>query len=758
MLGFFLADVVATSITAWLLVCASGHGRYGCLEVGLAWFWSFIALIAGAGVILGMTGGFGEIGFLAFHGTVLMGLVLVRRHSLAADFAAFGVAGRQARQFFSTPGSDRFLGLGLLVILAGLTVISAWAEPAVSDALGYHLPRIGAWLQDGKIRVLVGTTDERLNFMGVLPEIVMAWLVGSTREGFHMVVLAQAIGGIITIGATIGLARQSGLGRGASLMAGGLLLGMANVVVQFTAAQTDLFTAGVFAVSFYLWLMALRRGESSPLGALGAGLSLGAKGTLFYMVPSAMLWVAWLAWHHRLPWPLWRRTLLMAALGIELFALPGFVRNWQAYGSALAPEAWVKKVHPGFDSVSGQLHKVYWNLTSSLVQNFDPQSQPCGLRTISRTAGMALAKQLPAKDNYALPGFDRRPALTKILMGAEPDADETSFGVATLLLFSVGTLVALAQWQLRKGRLILVWSLGVAMFLFFIHAMQIWGPFGFRYFVLVAPWVAIVAAWGVEQLGRRWRLVIWTLVAASTLDVSWHVTAHVIQAGRTSITQPERSLEYFAAKGWREWSQHLDRSEEPFLLSLPEWAPIAAFYRQWPQRKVVFKPDPGKSMTTAEDFVRGEKGWVIVPATRFIGHEGHVAESVWLFGGEENTIFSLAAYRTLDPGEKPQSTIYREKRAATEKSVTIDLLVKTVSSEKTYLAIANPAKSACRYAWATQLAQNNGILVAGSHIDIEMPWPKDGLGKARIVFYPIDGQKMGLDWPTVAVLAKGSLR
>jgi hypothetical protein len=753
--GIFLADAMVTGIAAWLLVCASGHGRRGCLEAGLAWFWSFIALIAGTGVVLGMTGGFGEIGFFAFHGIMLIGLLLARRRLIAADFAALGLVSRQARQFFNTPGSDRLLGLGLLMILAGLTAISAWAKPAVVDALTYHLPRIGAWLQDGKIRVL-GTTDARLNVVAVLPEIVMAWLVGSMREGYRMVIVAQAIGGIMAVGATVGLARYSGLSRSASILAGGLLLGMANVVVQFTAAQTDLFTTGVFAVSFYLWLVALRRGECSPLGALGAGLSLGAKGTLVYMAPGALLWVAWLAWHHRLPWLLWRRTLLLAALGVGLFALPGFVRNDEAYGHVLGPDTWVKKVQPGFDSVSGQLHKVYWNLTSTLAQNFDPQSQPYGLRTISLIAGLALDQLLPVKDNYTFPGYDRRASLKSVLLRTAPAADLTSFGTVTLLIFSAGSLIALAQWRLSKGRLILVWISGVVMFLLFLDVMQSWSPFEFRYFVLVSPWVAIVAAWGIEQVGRQWRLMAWMLVVAGTLDISWYETAYARETGWQSIARPENLVAYFAAMRWREWSQDLDHARDPLLLALPEERPLAAFYRQWPRRVVTFKPDPGNSVATAEDFVRGEKGWVIVPAARFLGREGHVAAKVILCDGDEKNPFSIAAYRTLDAGEKPLSIVYRQRRMATEKSVTYDLLVKTVSGVALRLALDNPGKNACGYAWATPLAQKRGVLAAGSHVIVEMPMPMNAVGEVQIAFVSLDGPRWGPNSPTVEILTNGS--
>lgn len=746
-----MADAVATSIAAWLLVCASGHSGRGCLEAGLAWFWSCIALIAGAGVILGITGGFGPSGFLVFHGLVLAGLVIARRRRRIADWAALGLAGRQARLFFNTPGSDRLLGLGLLMILTGLTAISAWAEPAVMDALTYHLPRIGHWLQDGKIQIL-STTDLRLNFVAVLPDIVMAWLLGGVREGFRMVVVAQAIGGIMAVGATVGLARQSGLGRGAALMAGGLLLGMANVAVQFTAAQTDLFTAGVLAVSFYLWLAALRRGECSVPGALGAGLALGAKGTLFYLAPGALLWVAWLAWHHRLPWSQWRRTGLAAILGVGLFALPAFVRNCQAYGNALGPAAWVGKLHQGFDSVSGQLHKVGWNLTASLAQNLDPHSQPHGLRTLARTAGLALIEQLPAQDKYTLDHLDRKAELAMILQRVRSDADVTSFGVVTLLLFSAGSLIALARWRLRNGHLILVWSAGVVTFLLFFHAMQQWHPFGFRYFVLVAPWVAIVAAWGIEQLGRPWRLGLWTLVMAAALDVGWYVTTRTHQAGWLSVAQPERSLGYFVATGWREWSRHLDHAGEPFRLALPEERPLTAFYRQWPRREVVFKADPGDHRATAEDFVRGETGWVIVPATRFLGREGRVAASVWLFDGDETNAYSLVAYRTLAAGENPRPIFYRQRRERTGNSVVYDLLVKPVDGEAIHLAFVNPTRSARGYLWSTPLAQNKGRLAAGERIVVEMPLPVDAVGEVKIVFDSPDGAETDAGSPTVEIV------
>lgn len=751
MSGTFLADAIITGITAWLFVCASRHGNHGWLESGLAWLWSFIALIAGTGVILGITGGFAPRGFLTGHALVLAISLITRRRMLATDWQTLCTAGKRGWQFLRTPGWERVIGLGLLIILSVLTVISVFAEPGVTDALTYHLPRIGHWLQEGKIR-MVDSSDARLNFVADLPDIVMAWLLGGMREGFRPAVLAQALGGIMAVGATIGLARQSGLERNAALLAGGLFLGMANVTAQFTAAQTDLFTTGIFAVSFYLWLAALRRGECSVLGAMGAGLALGAKGTLFYMAPGAALWVVWLAWKHPLPWRQWRGNVAAGLIGVLLFAAPAFFRNWQAYGSALGPAEWVKKHHQGFDSVSGQLHKLHWNVTSSLIQDLAPQSQPLGLRTASSAISETLMQQLPPADAYTLPGINRKDMLERIMQLPEPDADVGAFGLIPSLLFAIGTVLASTRYHQANGNLIAVWSTGVAAFLVFFHAMQQWHPYAFRYFVLVAPWVAIVAAWGIEQAGRPWSRIIWAVVILGALDVCWSVTAHQPQGGWKSATNPARSVVGFVAKGWNEWSRQLDRPEAPLLLALPEERPISAFYRQWPLREVGYRPDGPRDSTTAEEFVRGETGWTIVPVTRFMGREGRVAARVWLFADDENSQFSLAAYRNLGAGERPQPIVYRHKNVATDNSVSHELLVKAVSGEAIRLSVTNPADASIAFTWSTPLTQQKVTLTAHEKKVLELPMPLEVVGEIRVVFESIGEREPNAAKPTVELL------
>jgi hypothetical protein len=772
-LGVFLADSCVTAAAAWLLVCATRHHRHGGLEAALAWAWSFIALIAGAGVILGGIGGFGANGFLAAHAIVLAVLAGARKRALTHDVAALRHAGRQLRGVFARPGAERLIAGALSLALGALTVIAAWAEPAVFDTLTYHLPRIGHWLQEGRIDI-IDTTDTRLNFVAVLPDIVMAWLTGGTREGFRLVVLAQAAGGVMSVAATIGLARATGLTRSAALLAGALLLGMANVVAQFTAAQTDLFTTGVFAAAFYLWLCALRRGEVSTLGALGAGLALGAKGTLFYLAPGALLWVGWLALQHRLTWRQWRQTLLTGAAGVALFAGPGFLRNWQTYGDPLGPEEWVRKHHQGYASAAALTGKLSMNLTASLAQLLEPHSQPRAFHDTARAVGEGFAGRLPERDSHTLDNLSRRDTLASVLKRRVPDADVASFGAVLVVLYIVGTVLAVVAWRRRRAGqrisvsstpeaafvaarttaaadagLVLVWSAGVAIFVVFFHGMQQWHPYGFRYFVLAAPWIAIVAAWGMEQWSRLPRIAVWTFALATAADVGWHVTVHSHQSGWRSVVQPARSRGYYVYSGWREWSQQLDRADAPFSIALPEERPIGAFYRQRPSREVRYVADDARA-ATAEEFVRDQPGWVIVPAARFVGREGRVAASVWWFDGTETSPFSVAAYRRLQPAETPPGPrIYQHEVTRRGDATRHEILLKTWSSDRCDIVISNTAGTTWRYEVITPAGHQIGRIEPNSTHPVEIGLPAGAVSQVIVDFVPSDAATAMGPPPTV---------
>ncbi len=639
----FGLDALLTAGAAWLLmrtILPSG----GVLERLLGWGLALLLIVVGSGEVLSWGGALGANGFLAAHAAVFFALAIGRRKSLGSDKRARRELEREVAAHFRGRDAAAWIALGLLLVFAALVILAALGQPVVYDALTYRLSRIGLWLQDGRI-AHYATDDARLNYMPVAPDLVMAWLFGAHDRGFQWAALAQIFGGGLLLGATAGLARCSGLSRAASLGAAALLFGMANVVPQFTSAGTDLFTAGVFAAAFYLWLAALRRGEGSWLAGAGVALALGSKGTLLYLAPGALLWVCWLGWRHRAPW---RATLFGGTLAALLLVVPGLSRNWQSYHNLLGPVESVRQQHGGELSGSDHLRKLNLNLATTLAQLFEPNAQPPGLRAGSLRMAESLAARLPAADKFSFDELDRRANVQKVLRLPEPDADVASCGVLSVALLAAGFLGALLNRRREGATTVLVWSGGVGLFVLTLYALLQWHPYGFRFWLLVAPWMTVVAAWWLESLPGLARKLGWAFSALCTVTIFWNSTLHTYQAGWPAAAHPERGLSFTVFSQVRQWTRSLDPAAAPLHVALPVNQPLAAFVRVGDGRRVELQRQSALP-ATAEAAVQNLDGWLLVPVRQFAGREGRVEKRPWFFYGDEASPFSLVAYRRLRP-------------------------------------------------------------------------------------------------------------
>lgn len=635
-----------TATAAWLLLRCLGR-PVGMWESLLGWGLALLLIVVASGEALSWGGVLGGSGFFWSHAFLLLALGWARRHELAGDRTAWLDLGRAVGGQFRVGGAPAWIGAGLLLLCLAFVGIAALGKPVVYDTLTYRLSRIGLWLQDGRI-AHYATDDARLNYMPVAPDLVMAWLMGAHRTGYHWAALAQTLGGGLMLGATAGLARFTGLSRRAALGAAALPLGMACGSPQFTSAYTDLFTAGVFATAFYLWWAALRRGESSRLGGAGVALALGAKGTMLYLAPGALLWVAWCGWQHRAPASAWRATALAGLLAALLLVMPGLIRNTQTYGSLLGPTEAVQQQHGGSMSVAEHGRKLYLNLFTTAAQLFEPNAQPPGLRAGSQRVAESLAARLPPADKFSFDGLDRRANLEKILRLPAPDADVVSCGLLSVILLATGLAGALIRPRTPGAALVLVWGGGVGLFVLCLYALLQWHPYSFRFWILVAPWMAVVAAWGLESLPRLARVAGWGMVAFGTAVSCWNGTVHTYQAGWPAVASPGRGLGFVVFSQVRQWAQTLDPSDETLRVALPVNQPLAAFLRTGDARRIELRR-LSQLPATAESAVQDSSGWLVVPAQHFAGREGRVEKRLWLFSGDENSPFSLAAYHRVAP-------------------------------------------------------------------------------------------------------------
>jgi len=733
-----ILDAIILASAAWLMgrtVAAELRGWESALGFGLV----ALMLVVGTGTLLGAIGGLGLAGFLAVHGMLLVGLLASRGRRWREDWAAARTLPVELWRELAVTPAERAMVLLLGAVAAAFLVLATTAQPVVFDALTYRLSRVSHWLQEGRITP-ISTDDARLNYMPVAPDLVMAWLLTGTGAGFRLTALAQTLGGLLALGATIGLARLTGLNRLGTLVAAALVLGLPNVVPQFTSAYTDLFTTGALAAGYCLWLGALQRGRGSWLGGAAAGFALGAKGTVVYFAPGLIFATAVLAWRHRAGLAAWVRTVAGGALAVAIFVLPLFVRNYQTYGHPIGPPDFIAW-HEGTSSAE----KLRLNLASAFVQLCEPNSQPPWWRRPVAHLGESVMHGLPETDSYEFNDIHRRANLEKVYALTAPDADVTSTG---LLLPALALVAVAVAWRRRRepaAALVLTWAVALAALVVFLHWRLQWHPYLFRFLVLGAPWLAVIVTWWLQTLVRRWGPMVWFVVGVTTLHGFVAGMTDTYQSGWPATMHPEQSTGYHVFAQMRGLAQTLDRPSEPVRPALAVNAPLAAFYRLEVSRRVVPERLSALQGRRAEDAVRAGEGWLIVPVAEFLGREGRVLGRVSLFAGDESHPFSVVAWRALQPGESPEPLLYRNRVVPHKGGLRRELLVRGWDNKPVRLQLRNAGAETVKLTVATPLSAAGFELAPGRQLLLELDLPPEGR------------MPVAVDYPVGASVAAGLL-
>ncbi len=627
---------------AWWLARLLQPKDAGPIERVAGWLLGVPLIVVASAEMLGWCGQLGREGFFFAHMLIAAGL---------------GVAVREKRlpllPRLAWPGApDRVLGclLALLVALVlGLALLAVRTNPLVFDALTYRLPRAALWLQEGRV-VHFAADDARLNYMAPAPDLFAAWLLGARLTGYDFVALGQAWGGCLLLVATMGLARLTGMSRRAAAGTAFVPFALGPVAAQFTSAYTDLFAGGVIAAALYLWLAAARRGQAAALGAMGAALAVASKGTLVYLAPSLLLWLACWQWRHPLPARRWLTGLAWGVIAAMVIVLPGWARNLATYGGVAGPAASLRQHHGEWRGVAATAEKLGLNLRSSFALNLAPVNQPWPADRTGGATVAALATRLPESDPHAFEEFNRRERVRQVLALTEPDADVAAPGWPVPLLALVAGLAA-CLWRGAPGAVEARWWLaGTALFVVTLHGMALWHPYLLRFMVLVAPWIAVLAAWGAASLAAWRRTAAWTLLAVLAAGGLWQGAMRTYQAGWPAIAAPQRAWSFVVFARWRAWTRELGPLDETLHVALPVNRPLAAFLRLPEDRPVRLHSLEALRGKSAAEAVAGLDGWLIVPAGFFAGREEGVERRAWSFDGDPAHEFSLAAYRGAAAG------------------------------------------------------------------------------------------------------------
>jgi hypothetical protein len=265
----------------------------------------------------------------------------------------------------------------------------------------------------------------------------------------------------------------------------------------------------------------------------------------------------------------------------------------------------------------------------------------------------------------------------------------------------------------------------VLAFILVLHGRLQWHPFLFRFVVLVAPWLVVIAAWTLHALPRPLRLAGWFVAAATSVHGFFAGNFETYQAGWPAMSRPGQSIGYHVYQRWRTFADELDSTAGPLRPHLPVNQLPAAFYR----RTSLQSAAPGRlsqlgsKQSRAEDHVGPGDGWLVVPATSFIGREGNVVAKTTLFDGDEKNPFSLAAYRALQPGERPPPVVYRNRINRATGRPHRELLVRTWNDAPLRLELVNSQAAPQDYEIRGPLGSAKGRIEAHARQEVEIRIP-----------------------------------
>ena len=390
---------------------------------------------------------------------------------------------------------SRLLAILLFLILAEMFVVAALTPALNYDTHRYRLPRIGMWLQENHIGQF-DTPIDQMNFPGRTWELLALWLVSFFRVGFPLIQLVQWSAGVVMLASTYELARRLRLPCLLRLGSVFVLLGMANVLVQFTTSQTDL-TAAAFASAGALFVWeALKSGSNSSflLAGLATGLAVGTKQTVLVWGPgfAALAFLWW--WASGRSIRIILRPAVMALLLALSFCLPLFVETHCRYGGWLVTERYMRQF-PSLEEDERVRFLFFpsvwlWSLTWPVAQ---PPLLRSPLEWLHQQSLLVMQETTVKGDGGGLPHVAEELKSWFTSQRFYEDFSPPSF----MVLGAVAAALCLLVWKLLRHR---TWSLNpvialtASCALFWLCSLSFgWAIYAWRFWVVPSPFFVLAA-------------------------------------------------------------------------------------------------------------------------------------------------------------------------------------------------------------------------------------------------------------------------
>ena len=417
--------------------------------------------------------------------------------------------------------AGKLLRLAFFFLLALSLVIAFKYSPNNWDALTYHLPRVQFYLAQGNLGHFetVNLRQMFFPFDGTLFQIFLS-IYGQSEKLVNFFNLASWVLAFLAIYA---LSLRCGIGRFGSLLAAWIGVTASEVFAQATSTTNDILAAVPLVIGTLFadkWWKE-RRLSAAVISAMGFGLALGTKLTIFFFAPVALLILAVrtvrLLTKGR-PLPIGRREIAHLAVGaviVAVLVLPFMGINYY-YAKEISPQHYNYLLNKPF-SVLSTLQTAYTYAMETLV---DP-IQHLGMIPPFK-AGIRSVLE-PALKTVFFSWWNRKYAVNDLYLFA-PDYSENEifFGFAGALVMFLFIYCARRQ-DLRNRPAFWLAVVALGWFAAYFTSAK-WSLFNQRYFIaaffLSMPLVGMSfeAVWNEpDNTKKKWILRSFAFVVVTSL-------------------------------------------------------------------------------------------------------------------------------------------------------------------------------------------------------------------------------------------------
>jgi hypothetical protein len=383
------------------------------------------------------------------------------------------------------------------------------------DSMTYHLSRVAYWLQHQNLAAWL-TPNPRQTTFPINAELGILWTVLFSGND-HWSGLVQWVCVLAIAIAIFGISRLLGASRPQAAFSSLLFASLPGILLQSTTTQNDLVVTAFFIGCLYYLFLGQKERSRLPLvfSALGIGLSIGTKSTVFFILPvfAICLFVDFMLarfrnFHFYLSWV----GLSLAAF--LLFGIFGYIQNQLAYGNPLSDKVWTQDIinAPVSRTTLLTANTVFYGYQ---MIDYSGVPEPAATFLVRQKSWLfnKIINHLPVPAKDALPDQSLSAMLNTTPAVHE---DTTWFGFIAFLVLIPATIYQFVfGLRTRQGniRWMLV-ALGAGFVLTF-SALIYWSPYKGRYFILpvavVTPLVYFLYS------NKKNRAIAWVIAVLSML-------------------------------------------------------------------------------------------------------------------------------------------------------------------------------------------------------------------------------------------------